>query len=167
MTGNAGAGMYQPIRAQTGSPRRQDGVTISVCNGTQSARHADSTSIDHADATVRSGSDADSRVDMGDIKGHEEVQEGGYRGSSDGAANIATDRAHQHREQLTNESKDLPELPEPPDNPTQRQTQSLSIELEGERRAASSCNVERTRVEAEASEVQGHNGDNGKQPMKL
>ena len=46
-TGNAGAGMHQPNRAQTGKPRRRDSATTSVRNSAQSAGRADSTITDH------------------------------------------------------------------------------------------------------------------------
>ena len=85
----------------------------------------------------------------GDVKGHAKVQGGGYGGgrvSSDGTTNdtsgesqrlvlkaLAEDEACQHRERLANESDDLPEPPKPPDDPTQRQTKFLSIELKEER----------------------------------
>ena len=46
-TGNAGAGVHQPNRAQTGSPRRQDGATTSVHKSAQSAGRANSTNTDH------------------------------------------------------------------------------------------------------------------------
>ena len=111
------------------------------------------------------------------------VQGGGYesgRGSDNGMTNSASDESQrltlnalaedggcQHRERLTNESKDSPEPPEPPDNPTQRQTQSPSIKLEGKSRAASSCDVKRTRAQAVTSEVPEHEEDDRKRPMKL
>ena len=63
--------------------------------------------------------------------------------------------------------KTSPKPPKPPDNPAQRQTKSPSVELEGERRAASSCDVERTRAQADASGAPGHDGDDWERPIKL
>ena len=111
------------------------------------------------------------------------VQGGGYgggRGSSDSTTNNASDESRrlalkalaedgvcQCQEQLANESKDSPEPPEPPDNPMQRRTQSPSVELEEERRAASSCDVEHTRTQTDALGTPGRDQDNRKRPMKL
>ena len=80
---------------------------------------------------------------------------------------LAEDEGCQHQDRLANEPNNLPEPPKPPNNPAQRQTKSPSIELEGERRAASSCNVECTRTQTDASEAPGHDGDDEKWPMKL
>ena len=112
-----------------------------------------------------------------------EAQGGGYgggQGSGDGMMNDASDKSqrlalkalaedgvHQCRERLANESKDSPEPPEPPDNPTQQWTQFPSVELEEERRAALSCNVERTRTQTDASGAPGRDQDDRKRPMKL
>ena len=80
---------------------------------------------------------------------------------------LADDGGCQCRERPANESNDSPEPLKPPDDPAPRRTKSPSIELEGEGSAASSCDVERTRSQADASEVPGHDGDDRKRPMKL
>jgi hypothetical protein len=80
---------------------------------------------------------------------------------------LAEDGQCQHRERLANESKDSPELPEPPDDATQRRTQSPSVELEGERRVAASCDAEPARAETDTSGVPGCGGDDRKRPTKL
>jgi hypothetical protein len=178
-TGNAGASVHQPNGAQTASPRRHDGATTSVRESAQSAGRADSTSVDCANATVESGGDADSQAETGEVKGHGGGYRGG-RGSGDGTTNdasaesrrlmlkaLATDRARQRRERLANESDNSPEPPEPPDDPAQRRTQSPSVELEGERRAASSCDVERTISQADASGAPEDDGDDRERPTKL
>ena len=127
-----------------------------------------SMSKDCTDATVELRSDADARTDRGDVEGRRQVQGGaendGGRGSDDSTTNdasdesrrfvlkaLAEDKACQRRDRLANESNDLPEPPKPPDDPAQRRTESPSVELEGERRAASSCDVKRIRAQAVAS----------------
>ena len=57
--------------------------------------------------------------------------------------------------------------PEPPDKPAQRCSKSPSIKLEGERRAASSCNVERTSGDTDMSGVLTSIKETGEQPKKL
>ena len=49
----------------------------------------------------------------------------------------------------------------------QQQTKSPSVKLEGERRAASSCDVEPVEGEADMLEVPECDEDDEKQPMKL
>ena len=63
--------------------------------------------------------------------------------------------------------KTSPTLPKPPDDPTPRRNESPSIELEGERRAAPSCDVECTRSQADASGAPGRDENGWKRPMKL
>ena len=63
--------------------------------------------------------------------------------------------------------KTSPTLPKPPDDPTPRRNESPSIELEGERRAAPSCDVECTRSQADASGAPGRDENGWKRLMKL
>jgi hypothetical protein len=104
----------------------------------------------------------------------------GGRGSGNSATNdasgesqrialkaLAEDGRRQCQERLANESSDSPEPPKPPDEPAQRPTQSPSVELEEERRAASSCDVERTIANADASGAPEDDGDDRERPMKL
>ena len=86
--------------------------------------------------------------------GMAKVQGGGYGGGRGSG-------------QPANESSDSPEPPKPPEDPAQRRTESSSLALEGERRAASSCDVECTRAQADASGAPGRDQDNWKRPMKL
>ena len=62
---------------------------------------------------------------------------------------FAEDRVCQCEEQLANESNDSPEPPKPPDDPAQQQTKSLSVELEGKRGAALSCDIEHTSAQGD------------------
>ena len=75
---------------------------------------------------------------------------------------LAEDEACQRRERLTNESDDLPEPPKPPDDPAQRRTESPSVELEGESRAASSCDIESVEGEADMLGAPGRDEDDWK-----
>jgi hypothetical protein len=115
--------------------------------------------------------------------GHGKVQGGGYKGgqgSSDSAANdasgesrrialkaLAEDEVCQRREQLANESNDSSEPPKPPDDPAKRRTQSPSVELEGERMTAASCDVEPAEGEQDASEAPERVEDDCERPRKL
>ena len=112
-----------------------------------------------------------------------EVQGGGYgggRGSGDGTTNDASDESRrlalkalvadgvrQCRERPANESSDSPEPPKPPDDPAPRRTESLSVKLKAERRVATSCDVECTRAQTDASGAPGYDQDDRKRPMKL
>ena len=80
---------------------------------------------------------------------------------------LAEDEPHQHRERLANESNYSPEPLEPPDKPALQRTESLSVELEGESRAASSCDVGPTSGEADASRAPEDIEDAREWPTKL
>ena len=60
-----------------------------------------------------------------------------------------------------------PTPPEPPDKPAQRCSKSPSIELEGERTAATSYDVERTRGDTIVLGVLAGTKETRKQPTKL
>ena len=77
------------------------------------------------------------------------------------------DDSCQHRERLENGSYDSPEPPEPHDESAQQRSKSPSVELEGESRAASSCDVGPTRDEVDASQASGHVEGNLNVPKKL
>ena len=107
------------------------------------------------------------------------VQGGGYESGRDGTMNDASDESQQLalkalaedggrqcQGRPANGSSDSPEPPKLPDDPVPRRTESSSVKLDGERRAASSCDVERTRSQADESEAPGRDGDDGKRPMK-
>ena len=79
-TGNAGAGVHQPNRAQTGKPRRRDGATTSVRKSAQSAGRADSTNTDHRQRREDAHVEDRGGSGTGDVEGHGEVQGGGYGG---------------------------------------------------------------------------------------
>jgi hypothetical protein len=149
-TGNAGARVHQPNGAQTDSLRRHDGVTTSARQGAQSAARADSTNADHRE---RHG-DAHAR---GQWQGQVERRVGKPK-------MLTTNESRQHPKRPEHESNNSPTAS---DNPAQRRTQSPSVELEGERRAASSCDVERVRGEADASGAPGRDQDDRKRLMKL
>ena len=63
-------------------------------------------------------------------------------------------------------SDDSPRALTPPDKPTQQHSKFPSVELEGERREASSCNVGYTSAKMDASEASGSVEDAGEQPKK-
>ena len=63
-------------------------------------------------------------------------------------------------------SDDSPRALTPPNEPAQRRSKSPSVELEGERREASSCDIERTSAETDASEASGSVEDAGEQLKK-
>ena len=60
-----------------------------------------------------------------------------------------------------------PTPPEPPDKPVLRHSKSPSAELEGERNAASSCDVERTSGDTDMSGVSTNVEDAGNEPKEL
>jgi hypothetical protein len=68
---------------------------------------------------------------------------------------------------LPEDSSVSPEPPEPPDDPAKRRTQSPSVELEGERMTAASCDVEPAEGEPDASGVPEHVEDDCERQMKL
>jgi hypothetical protein len=68
---------------------------------------------------------------------------------------------------LPEDSSVSPEPPEPPDDPAKRRTQSPSVELEGERMTAASCDVEPAEGEPDASVVPEHVEDDCERQMKL
>ena len=175
--------MHQPNGAQTASPRRHDGATTSARNSAQSAVRADSTSADHWQQ--REGAHVNGRGGSapGDVEGQREVQGGGYRGgrgSDDSAMNdasgesrqlalrtLTTDESRQRPKRLENESYNSPEPLKPPDKPALQRTESPSAELEGESRAASSCDVGPTRDNADASRALEDVEDAREWPTKL
>ena len=80
---------------------------------------------------------------------------------------LAEDGGRQCRGWPANESSDSSEPLKPPDNPAPRQTESLSVKLEGERRAALNCDIEPVKGKVDVLGAPEDDGDNWKQPMKL
>ena len=133
----------------------------------------ESVTLESADAKADGkvlGTHRDVQVEVKDARtqGNVSIKGARARATTHARSMTTADENDQYHAVAVDNAPDKPPTPPaPPNEPTQRYNQSPSVELEEERRAASSCDVEHTMGKTETSGVLDSAEDDWNQSMKL